>query len=113
MTSQDRYPVRIKVYGGSLGLLPPGTVWRVERITEHVAPGGLIGEVMPEWTIIDLSPAEAATPAASGDALREALTVALIEAEADDQIGPEYTPDRLADYLADKITATRASREGA
>jgi hypothetical protein len=51
-----RMPVRIKVYGGRLQLLPPGTEWRVERITEHVAPSGLIGEVMPEWTIIDLVP---------------------------------------------------------
>ena len=57
--NEPRNPVRIKVYGGSLSLLPPGTTWRVERITEHIAPTGLIGEVLPEWTIIELVPVQA------------------------------------------------------
>ena len=52
----ERFPVRIKVYGGSLNLLPPGTTWRVERITEHQQPSGSIGEPMTEWTIIDFAP---------------------------------------------------------
>jgi hypothetical protein len=70
----ERMPVRIKVYGGGRSLLTPGTDWRVARVTEHVVPGGLIGEVMPEWSIIDLQPAEVVEPA-EGDVQRRCWTI--------------------------------------
>lgn len=70
-----RMPVRIKVYGGiAPNLLPPDTDWRVTRTTQHYAPEGLIGEAIPEWSIIDLAPAETVPPT-EGDTQRRCWTV--------------------------------------
>lgn len=70
----SRHPVRIKVYGGMLNLLPAGTDWRVTETSQHYAPHGLIGEAIPEWSIIDLSPADTVPPA-EGDIQRRCWTI--------------------------------------